>query len=371
MVTAVDEHATDGSAAAIHEAARTLHPLAHPALVLVLLCSGFPGACFVVAALAWLTWRATDGTRPATRRRIWGAGLAGLAGLVLLAFFSATYPLLISAVSGAWLLWWVQLWALAHSRTRPDSPPRRVLLRGFAPISVGLLAAVLSVPLTGSGALAAAAGLLCLLSLRGAIGAMRDLYPLRAISLEGMVRTVSDQLQQSLGLRPEPWPRGTHLTGTVRDRSVGVYLETTTAPAQVTLRLPIGVVPPSLYVRAREDGEAGGRPLADPLLSRLLFIEGLADAALLEGLHEDLLSVLHAWPGSEIRDGVLWVRLPGPPLVVTRGTVLHVEDAHGMGIFVEEQIREALTLAQALHARGCARDISRNVQIGQKQPERG
>ncbi len=85
----------------------------------------------------------------------------------------------------------------------------------------------------------------------------------------------------------------------------------------VTIRLPVPL-PDGLRATRRED-QRGGIRLGDPVLDRLLLVEGTdqartADLLRDDDLRGDLLAVVHGHPGSSLAHGTIELTLPGVAL---------------------------------------------------------
>ncbi len=110
-------------------------------------------------------------------------------------------------------------------------------------------------------------------------------------------------------------------------------------PALVRITVSLPELPESLSIERRVG--PGGQAMADPLLSSLLRVEGAPDG-LLDGLHAEVLSVLHSGHG-----------------VLGRGRIeltFGAEVARGGEAeeFIAERLQEALELGVALQSRGAA-----------------
>lgn len=376
----MDETPPDGSAATLAQVAATLQPLTTPAAVfLILACGSAPGALLLLGLLAWATYHTTADARPATRSRLRGLLLVALASLPAAVLLPEALPqvaapeqlisLIDSALVAVWGLYWLSMWRFARRRIL-DAAIRRRVDRGFLPTAAVLLLAVLVPWLIQSPDLASMLALLggaSMLLAGRAVRAVSAVWPLAKTRPSDFLDATDARLRADFGLEGD----GGVLAGQVSGMDVSVCVDVSTVPSVTTIRTTLGATPPGLRIRARRPGETGGQPLADPLLGQLLFIEGVSDAALLAGLHEDLLGVLHGWPGSVLEDGRLTVRIPGPPFDAARlGEAPVPDDADALATFLAQRVGEAAALARALHGRSCARGTARRHQA-QRTPERG
>jgi hypothetical protein len=367
----VDEQPPDGSAATLYTVISSIQPKATSGLIIaaLLFCGPpvllLPLAAFLLGVLTWAVWQGTTGAHPGSKRLLRGSLGTAIIGTMMLPLSVAAAPASIGAVLGLWLVWWLSTWRFVRRRAT-DPAIRRTLDRGFAPLGLSLLLGTMSAlpALLGSEAWVAVLLLLSLLgalaSMRWPLAAMKALWPLPHITPKKLLGAIEKRLSADYGLAPVPWPSGLRLTG--RDAQVDVDLST--APASVHFRVPLGVLP-GLQIRARRPDDVGGTS-ADPLLSRLLFIEGAGDGALLEGLHGELLGVLHAWPGSSISGGILTVHIPGPPFDAARvGEPPLDDDVSEMVDFLARRLDEVLALAKTLRSRSTAAEAeSRRVRSG-------
>ena len=121
-------------------------------------------------------------------------------------------------------------------------------------------------------------------------------------------------LQERWGLRLDEAPGGLVAAGGVGGQGIRVEVELATHPAQVRIDRTLGAAAqrwPALRLEARQPSASGGVALPDPILGRLVAARGIEAgdaAALLGDQHEAVLGVLHAWPESVVRGGVVRLR---------------------------------------------------------------
>ena len=135
---------------------------------------------------------------------------------------------------------------------------------------------------------------------------------------------------------------------------LSVHFDAGCAPARAVIECPIPGLPLDLTIRARVDNDPPGLRLDDPLIDNLLFItadDPDAVARLLRDLHEDLLENLHAWPGSRVADGRLYIQMDGPPFTNPRSTVQdHTPSPENSAAAVLSQIHSATALVDRLQS---------------------
>ncbi|MEL6343330.1 MAG: hypothetical protein AAFV53_09340 [Myxococcota bacterium] len=150
--------------------------------------------------------------------------------------------------------------------------------------------------------------------------------PWRAMKLVGALWTLETTPEQ-LAVRCAAWVRiqlpeltvhqqfGTlQIIGSVDGVNLRARLDFDRVPAQLIINVPANVLPADLQIHARTpaDSRGTGVKLSDMLLSELLVVDvpaGVDADALLDGLHDDLLSVFHAHPESSLRHGWLSVQV--------------------------------------------------------------
>ena len=149
---------------------------------------------------------------------------------------------------------------------------------------------------------------------------------------------------------------------------LSVRFDVSCAPARATIECPIPGLPPDLTIRARAPGDPPGVRLDDPLIDNLLYISG-GDPALVVPLlrerHEDLLENLHAWPGSRISEGRLYIQMDGPPFTHARSKVQdHTPSPENSAAAVLSQVQSATALVEQLQSSRTAVPASQH----QRQP---
>lgn len=135
---------------------------------------------------------------------------------------------------------------------------------------------------------------------------------------------------------------------------LSVRFDVSCAPARATIACPIPGLPPDLTIRARAPGDPPGVRLDDPLIDNLLYISG-GDPELVVPLlrerHEDLLENLHAWPGSRIAEGHLYIQMDGPPFTNPRSKVQdHTPSPENSAAAVLSQVHSAMALVDHLQS---------------------
>jgi hypothetical protein len=339
----------DGSAVHVHGAA---HPITGRGLVVwgvgALLCGPL-----VSVALLGVFVSATrphgprrPGLRMAARLCALLAGVAMLAGGL--------------GVSGAWavaavagLLIWPLLWGHLLTLTRPGSRIHHEVLGVGALISalpLGLIAVLMEAGLSLD-SIVAFTTLLGMAVILPALLWVMDRFWQASGATPAEVEESLRRRCLELGFEEAPWPDGLRLLGHRRGRRTELRLQTRLAPARVIVEALLPEWPEGGGAGAPRAGEGGGQTLSDPLLARLLIVEGLPGAdRILDGLHEPLLAILHAWPDSAIRDGRIQVVLPGPPF--SPGAAGEARQTpRWMGVFVLEQLTAAVHLADLLAPR--------------------
>jgi hypothetical protein len=145
-------------------------------------------------------------------------------------------------------------------------------------------------------------------------------------------------------------PIGLSAEGERRGLRVSVSLDLAHAPGElrITVISPrLAARHPDLTLRRRGAGEEPGVRLADPVLSGTLLVRAEDDrraAALLDTLHEDLLSVFHPYENAHLSAGRLTLRITGPPFADAERSV-------DVGMFVVDRVEECIGLMAALEER--------------------
>ncbi|MFT5683849.1 MAG: hypothetical protein ACI8RZ_004781 [Myxococcota bacterium] len=337
----------DGSAVHIHTAARPVSPKSLVAWVMVGLL------CWPVPLLALLGVFAVS-TRSQGPRRFGLRMAARIFAILAMASMIANNAGVLSTPIpgvGFGLLTWPLLWGHLLTTTRSGSRIRQEVLVVGALISTLLLLPILTLGVAEArlvGAVSALAGLA--VTFPALLWVMDRFWGASSATPDEVASSLRRRCLE-LGFTEAPWSDGLWLLGHRRGRRTEVRLETRLAPCQVSVAAFLPEWPDGAVARVRREGETGGVALSDPLLARLLIVEGLPDADyILSGLHEPLLSILHAWPDSEIRDGRIRVVLPGPPFAPDQAEETR-QTPRWMGVFVLEQLTAAVDLADLLAPR--------------------
>jgi hypothetical protein len=164
------------------------------------------------------------------------------------------------------------------------------------------------------------------------------------------VETIQSIFADNTGLTVMRTPTGLAAQGERRGLRVSVSLDLAHAPGElrITVISPrLAARHPDLTLRRRGAGEEPGVRLADPVLSGTLLVRAEDDrraAALLDTLHEDLLSVFHPYENAHLSAGRLTLRITGPPFADAERSV-------DVGMFVVDRVEECIGLMAALEER--------------------
>lgn len=146
---------------------------------------------------------------------------------------------------------------------------------------------------------------------------------------------------------PATWtPFGFHWSGVAHPGEWRVVAETARVPAALRIEVTVPGLT-RLRIRRREDQEpASGVPLADPVLSSTLVVDGMEEAdveVLLDGCHESLLPAVHGL-GAVLERGVMRVDLWVPTEGV--GDAAWLAEALGQLVSAVDGLQENLLEAQ-------------------------
>lgn len=167
------------------------------------------------------------------------------------------------------------------------------------------------------------------------VGAMLDDVLKMVAALDGARLTPWQAVSSRLGLSLSDDRRRASLTGTHRGRQV--ILSVSFEASRTVIDVPVTGLPPGLTITKGKKPDA--IRLGDPVLDGMIAATGRDPDAIRELLRDDslrgeLLSVIHAWPGSQ---------------VVSRGVRLVMPGAAAKGL--EARLEEATTLATSLSRR--------------------
>lgn len=327
---------------------------------LMALCGGAEGVAVLGVLLGWVVFTATAQTRPyqnwlgpmVQAAYVFAAGMT-----ISLLQFTSIFPV----VLGVWFGWWLLMWMFLRQVTRPGSQPRRVV--DFAAGRFALILGVGALLCVGSFWFQLSIGVL--LSLLTALTMLATVIPAQKEVLaqlwqlpdarpEEVVEQTRFRLKNDFDLEVTACAAGLRMSGALSGRPATVHLDLMKAPA--ILRITVALPEPlrALHIRARKEGEVGGVTLSDPLLQRLLVVEGVSSdiaASLLIDRHEEVLGVLHAWPGSVVRDGELCVEIEGPPFDPRRvGEPEAPQTPLWLAAFVSRRVAEVALLSSVLCA---------------------
>lgn len=346
----------DGSAFHVHKAAQ---PVSRTTLVgwavVGVIC--WPGSLIALIGILFLSTRPVPGRRqPGLRMATRASFLAAIPLWLVGGAFSLPALTLIGA--GLALMTWPLLWGHLLSLTRAGSRLRQEVLGIGVLVSTTLMSPMLLWALEPSMSMtlepAAAAAMAILVSLALVVPALlwvMDRFWTSSSATAAELQAAVLRQCEPLGFQQAAHRDGLWLLGHRRGRRVELKVETRISPPQILAEVLLPEWPEGATARVRRAGESGGQSLSDPLLARLLIVEGLPDAdRVLADLHEPLLGILHAWPGSVIAEGRILVHMPGPPLAADRVGEAR-QTPRWLAVFVVERLAAAVELANLLAPR--------------------
>lgn len=382
VVSFMVSHPQAGDLRSASATAAKLRWLFHPlvAVLISMVCSGFVNLAQLYLAIQVTHARPGENARWATLARVSMLMLpVALVGAIFAAAAEASWLIAVPIVAGVLACFGTVIGLLAHLRefTFAGSAPRKrlgqLLQIGVAlPALTGLLfllSAPLGEPLLIAGFISMAVTMLVcnLLMPWWTVQLVEGLWTLPE-SPDDVAAIAAVWLERAYpGLTIEQhWGR-IEMDGIISGVPVRAVVDLDRAPGRMVVEIPDTGLPTLLSLRARRDsdGPGTGDRLSDMLLSELLVAEvpaGVDPDALLEGLHDDVLSVLHAHPTSTLQQGMLRVQIddlarvtPSPDgepaaQLIVQHIVDHIHDAVRLVSALQERLPH--TSASAAQRRG-------------------